>query len=64
MNLKRRCLLALATMLLAAPALADYPDKPIRMLVPWPPGGVTDTLARFTADQLSKNIGQPVVVEN
>jgi len=64
MKLRRRSILALAALLLATAAVADYPDKPIRMLVPWPPGGVTDTLARFTADQLSKNIGQPVVVEN
>ena len=45
-------------------AFADYPDKPLKMIVPWPPGGVTDTLARFSADQLQRAIGQPVVVEN
>jgi tripartite-type tricarboxylate transporter receptor subunit TctC len=45
-------------------ASAEYPDKPLKMIVPWPPGGVTDTLARFSADQLQRAIGQPVVVEN
>jgi tripartite-type tricarboxylate transporter receptor subunit TctC len=45
-------------------ASAEYPDKPLKIIVPWPPGGVTDTLARFSADQLQRAIGQPVVVEN
>jgi tripartite-type tricarboxylate transporter receptor subunit TctC len=49
---------------LALNTLADYPDKPIKMIVPWPPGGVTDTLARFSADQLQREIGQAVVVDN
>lgn len=49
---------------LAQPVLADYPEKPLKLIVPWPPGGVTDTLARFAADQLTRSIGQPVVVEN
>lgn len=54
----------LAAMAWAQPALAQYPDKPLKMIVPWPPGGVTDTLARFTADQLTRVLSQPVVVEN
>lgn len=46
------------------PALAQYPARPLKLIVPWPPGGVTDTLARFSADQLQRAVNQPVVVEN
>jgi len=66
MNKRRNWLLVLGAGLLGAalPVLAQYPHKAIKMIVPWPPGGVTDTLARFTAEQLSRSISQPVVVEN
>ncbi len=42
----------------------EYPNKPIRWVVPYPPGGTTDVLARIIAVSLSESIGQPVVVEN
>ena len=42
----------------------EYPTKPIRWVVPYPPGGTTDVLARIIAVSLSESIGQPVVVEN
>jgi len=42
----------------------DYPTRPITIVVPWPAGGVADFLARVTADQLSKKLGQAVVVTN
>lgn len=51
----------------AAPsALAqdDYPDKPVRMIVPYSPGGGTDVTARIVADGMSQYLSQPVVVEN
>ena len=52
---------------LAAPALAQdgpYPDRPIRIVVPFPPGGANDTVTRIVAERLSVRFGQPVVVEN
>jgi len=60
----RRSLLALSLLGLAPWAHADYPDKPITLIVPWAPGGSTDILARSLADQLSKSLGQPVIVDN
>jgi tripartite-type tricarboxylate transporter receptor subunit TctC len=45
-------------------ALAAYPDKPIRMVVPYPPGGATDVIGRIIAARLSTTIGQQVIVEN
>lgn len=50
---------------LAAPALAqDYPNKPIRFLIPSPPGGGTDTLGRVMKDGFQELWGQPVIVDN
>lgn len=60
----RTLLLALSLSLFGAGALAQYPAKPIRWIVPFPPGGPTDTFSRPVAAKLSALIGQPVIVEN
>jgi len=46
------------------PVLADYPDKPIKMIIGFGPGGATDTLGRLVAKAAEDEFGVPVVVEN
>nr|WP_314073247.1 tripartite tricarboxylate transporter substrate binding protein [uncultured Roseococcus sp.] len=67
--MKRRSALALlATPVLAAPALAQaqaaWPQRPIRIMVPFPPGGSNDVIARPLAERMQQRLGQPVVIEN
>jgi len=63
---RRTLALMLAACALAGPAIGqDYPTKPLRILVPYPPGGASDVTARILADKLSKRWGgKPVFVEN
>lgn len=50
---------------ISLPAMAQvFPNKPVTLIVPFPPGGPSDTLARAVALRMSKNLGQPVVIEN
>ncbi len=48
----------------SAQATNDYPSKPVRVYVGFAPGGATDLLARYYAEQLSRNLGQSFIVEN
>ncbi len=62
-----RLLVALCAISLAAPAALaqqNYPQKPIRYIVPFPAGGIADVFARIIGGRMSESWGQPVVVEN
>lgn len=61
----RRLLVTIALALLACQAAAQpFPSKPLRLIVPYPPGGTTDIIARPVARRLQDSLGQPVVIEN
>jgi tripartite-type tricarboxylate transporter receptor subunit TctC len=70
MTWSRRTMLQLATGAAALPLVSrvsrsqSYPARPIRWVVPFPPGGATDVVARLVSQWLSERLGQPVVIEN
>ncbi len=65
MTVVGRCIVGLSFAAVLVPAAAqDYPNKPIRMIVPLAPGGAADLLARFIGQGLTESMGKPVVVEN
>lgn len=47
-----------------AAAASQYPDKPIRVVIPFPPGGATDTLGRVLGDFMARDLGQPVIIDS
>ena len=64
-NLKRfLTLIVIALSCAAVSALAEYPDKPVKIIVPYPPGGTTDILARVIAQRLGERLKQSFIVEN
>src|SRR6266496_5073890 len=67
MNVIARRALAVVALVIVSTAIAraqGYPDRPLRLVVGFPPGGSGDFLARIIADELTREVGQPVVVDN
>jgi len=62
--MKRRALFAVLFAVAAAPALAAYPDRPVKLIVPWAAGGDTDVIYRAFGPHMQKHLGQPVVIAN
>ncbi|MBY0412297.1 MAG: tripartite tricarboxylate transporter substrate binding protein [Burkholderiaceae bacterium] len=60
----RRSLLSIALLGTVTTVFAAYPEKPITLIVPWAAGGTTDILARALSEQLTKSLGQAVIVDN
>jgi len=59
------CIAAIAAVFpCAVSAQSDYPNKPLRLIVPFPPGGSTDIIGRIVAQRLSEKLGQQIVVDN
>jgi tripartite-type tricarboxylate transporter receptor subunit TctC len=58
------CIIGAVMALAAHPSFAAWPERPITAMVPFAAGGGTDGVARILADQLGRNLGQPVVIEN
>jgi tripartite-type tricarboxylate transporter receptor subunit TctC len=59
-----RALALLAAVVAVAAAAQGYPNKPIRVIVPYPPGGGTDVIARILQEPLAADLGQPIVIDN
>jgi tripartite-type tricarboxylate transporter receptor subunit TctC len=68
MTTTRRSLIAATAFVVAAPAVARaqgaFPTRPIRFVVPWPPGGATGNIARIAGDAMSPLLGQPIVLDH
>src|SRR5690349_584132 len=64
MKARWRVAIAAASFVFATCARAAYPDKPVRFIVAFPPGGNADLMARLVAQQLSEGLGKPFVIDN
>jgi tripartite-type tricarboxylate transporter receptor subunit TctC len=64
MVFRRLACLAITLLVAAAAQAQHYPARPIKLVVPWPPGGAVDTIGRLIAQTVSEPLGQPIVVDN
>src|SRR5262245_21260826 len=64
MSMHRLLLVGLALVVATSAQAQTWPDRPIRLIAPFPAGGLADVLARAVGDQMQKTVGQTIVVEN
>lgn len=64
MKFKHLLVAAVTTAAIAGPAVAEWPEKPIQLIVPWGAGGATDQVTRVVAAEMEAQLGQSVVVVN
>src|SRR5687767_7149656 len=62
--MKRFALLTLALAFACAAAAQTYPTRPLRIVIPWPPGQATDLMGRIIAQKISEQLGQQVIADN
>jgi tripartite-type tricarboxylate transporter receptor subunit TctC len=62
--LRRALLLAPLLPLAAAAQAPPFPDRPLRLVIPWPPGGTNDIIGRLVTEGMAQRLGQPIVIEN
>ncbi len=62
--MRRRALLAAGVLLPLAAAAQGFPERPVALVCPFPPGGPLDALLRTLAEPMARRLGQPVVIEN
>jgi tripartite-type tricarboxylate transporter receptor subunit TctC len=60
----KKCLLAVLALVASSAFAQQYPNRPVKVVVPWPPGQATDLAARIVADKLSQQFGQQFIIEN
>ena len=62
--MRKAIVLALGLLAMIPAWAQEWPAKPVRFIVPYPPGGGTDVIARIVQNRLSEALGQPIVIEN
>ena len=60
----KKCLLAVLALVASNAFAQQYPNRPVKVIIPWPPGQATDLAARIVGEKLSAQLGQPFIMDN